>query len=95
MSHNKRRGSFAQSLLYGRILLSTPLGDGQTVGYRITVRSLERKLVGEQVFGELASLEDASALNDRPFPPVPAAGKFVIVLEEEDGPFQNAPRRPE
>jgi hypothetical protein len=65
------------------------------VGYRITVRSLERKLVGEQVLNELASLEDASMLDKQPAAAVAGPGKVVFVLEDEDGPFENAPRRPE
>ena len=65
------------------------------VGYRITVRSLERKLVGEHVLRELASLEDASMLDEQPVAAVAPANKVVFVLEEEESPLEGAPRRPE
>lgn len=56
------------------------------VAYRITVRSLERQLVGEDVLKEFASLEDCSGVEAAAVAPKMARGKLVFVLEEEEAP---------
>jgi hypothetical protein len=60
--------------------------------YRITARSLERQLVGEQVLKEFASLDDVSGPQG-PAAPL-AKSKVVLVLEEDDTPLAGAPQRP-
>lgn len=94
MSLNMVPGSFGGSLLYGRVLCKVPPGDGQLVAYRITVRSLERQLVGEDVLKEFASLEDCSALEPEAVAQEPFPGRFVLVLEEDEAKQPGASRRP-
>ncbi len=57
---------------------------GQVTGYKITVRSLERQLVGEDVLKELASLEDCQSFEERAIAPTLRSGKLVLVLEEDE-----------
>lgn len=54
--------------------------------YRITARSLERQLVGEDVLREFESLEDCSSLEDDGERAPHVAAKVVLVLEEDEGP---------
>ena len=65
--------------------------------YRITARSLERQLVGEQILKEFASLDDVASRNEAVHLP---KAKVVLVLEEDDAPrsgspHAGAPQRPQ
>jgi len=65
------------------------------VGYRITARSLERRLVGDEVLRELDSLEDCRELPERAAFELQASSKVVFILEEDEDRLPGAPRRPE
>lgn len=67
---------------------------GRMVAYRITARSLERQLVGEDVLKEFKSLEDCSGLEAQADVPAEVAGKVVFVLEEDDPRRPSGPRTP-
>lgn len=64
------------------------------VAYRITARSLERQLVGDDVLKEFASLEDCSALEPETVSSETAPGRFVLVLEDDEGKQPGVPRSP-
>ena len=65
------------------------------VAYRITARSLERQVVGDEVLKELASLEDCNSLPEpAPFE-LHASSKVVFILEEDEHTVAGAPRRPQ
>jgi hypothetical protein len=52
--------------------------------YRITARSLERQLVGEDVLKEFASLEDCTTLEAEAAVAPVIQPKVVLVLEEDE-----------
>ncbi len=70
-------------------------GDWGLAAYRITARSLERQLVGEQILKEFASLDDVASRKETVAAMPSPKAKVVLVLEEDDSPHAGAPQRPQ